>query len=170
MAKTNSNWVKLNRSIFDNELWLRNEPFDYRSAWVDLILLANHEDGNVVVMGEVIKVPRGSHFTSAQHLANRWHWSRKKVRAYLNVLFELGMVVLWGTHRGTLISLVKYDDYQGRGPAEDTSEGTPEGTSEGTQTRIEEYKNKRSTHQPTKMEETIAFLNRWAQQGEAEEL
>ena len=142
----NTNWVKINRSIFDNALWRDSEPFDRRSAWIDLILMANHTDGEFIASGEIIKIPRGSLFTSSEHLGARWNWTNKRVRAYLDVLIRLNMVTRKGTHRGTLISLINYDIYQGQGQTEGipkgTPEGTPEGISEGTpegiRTRIEE--------------------------------
>lgn len=145
----NSNWIKLYRQIFDSQIWNVKEPFDIRSAWIDLILMANHKEGNVFISGELITVPRGAHFTSIQNLGARWKWSIKRVRAYLKVLEKAEMVTVNGTHRGTLITIVKYDDYQGRGQAEGITEGTPEGTSEGisegtsegTQTRNKEIKN-----------------------------
>lgn len=147
----NSNWVKINRSIFDNALWRDSEPFDRRSAWIDLILMANHTDGEFIASGEIIKIPRGSLFTSIEHLGARWNWSNKRVRAYLDMLIRLNMVTRKGTHRGTLISLINYDIYQGQGQTEGIpegiSEGTPEGQTEGIpegiRTRIEEYKNEK---------------------------
>ena len=148
----NSNWVKINRSIFDNALWRDSEPFDRRSAWIDLILMANHTDGEFIASGEIIKIPRGSLFTSIEHLGARWNWSNKRVRAYLDMLIRLNMVTRKGTHRGTLISLINYDIYQGQGQTEGIPEGTPEGTPEGQtegtpegiRTRIkEEYKNEK---------------------------
>lgn len=142
----NTNWVKINRSIFDNALWRDSEPFDRRSAWIDLILMANHTDGEFIASGEIIKIPRGSLFTSIEHLGARWNWTNKRVRAYLDALIRLNMVTRKGTHRGTLISLVNYDIYQGQGQTEGIPKGTPEGapegqtegTPEGIRTRIEE--------------------------------
>ena len=36
-------WIKLHRSISDNDLWT-SEPFSRGQAFVDLILLASHKD------------------------------------------------------------------------------------------------------------------------------
>lgn len=151
MAQHNSNWIKLYRSIFDNDLWLAEEPFDRRSAWIDLILLANHKDGHFInSKGVLIKVPRGSHFTSTRVLADRWHWSRGKVDRYLRLLCETQSVTLTVTASGTLISLVNYDDYQGgRATNSTTNEATSDTTNEATnepqmipeQEYKEEYKN-----------------------------
>ena len=113
MAKS-TNWVKMNRSIFNNFLWTDKEPFCKRAAWMDLILLANHEDGEILSnKGNLIKIPRGAHFTSIRTLATRWRWSENKVRRFLDILSGAGMVTVSGTPSGTLLTLVKYDDYQG---------------------------------------------------------
>ena len=163
MNKGDKNWIRLNRSIMDNPLWKSKDPFDCRSAWVDLILLANHKDGTFFASGELIKIPRGSLFTSLEHLSLRWNWSVKKVRGYLKVLSEAQMLVTKGTHRGTLISLINYDIYQGQGQTEGTSEDTSEGISEGIRTRNkEEYKKKRS--RPTSVAEQIRAMERMAKE------
>ena len=136
MAHKN-NWVKVNRSIFDNYLWKSGEPFDCRSAWIDLILLANHEDGYFrTSKGVTIKIPRGSHFTSVRKLSERWHWSVGKVERYLRGLTDTQMITQSGTQSGTLLSLVNYDDYQGQ---RYTDEHTNEHTDEYTNGYTNEY-------------------------------
>lgn len=34
-------WVKIHRAIEDSGIWQHKEPFDKRSAWIDLIMMAN---------------------------------------------------------------------------------------------------------------------------------
>lgn len=151
----NSNWVKINRSIFSNFLWVDSEPFCKRAAWIDLILLANHEDGEMLSSkGDLIKIPRGSHFTSIRNLSTRWNWSCNKVRRFLGTLVSTGMITVSSTGSGTLLSLVKYDDFQGeRHNREYNHEYDREhdhgydheynrGYDLGTQTRIEEENKK----------------------------
>lgn len=146
----NLNWVKINRSIFDNFLWKKNTPFDVRSAWIDLILLANHEDGQFMTSrGELIKIPRGSHFTSTRSLAERWHWNRDTVSRYIRTLVDAEMLTQTATHSGTLLSLVNYDNYQGGAAtdhathraADHTADHTAEYATDHARTRIEEDKN-----------------------------
>lgn len=148
----NSNWVKINRSIFDNFLWKKNTPFDVRSAWIDLILLANHEDGQFMTSrGELIKIPRGSHFTSTRSLAERWHWNRDTVSRYIRTLVDAEMLTQTATHSGTLLSLVNYDNYQGGAAtdhathraADHTADHTTEYATDHARTRIEEDKNEK---------------------------
>ena len=49
-------WVKIHRQIQDNAIWMSDEPFDSRSAWIDLILMANHEDKEVYQGGQFFKI------------------------------------------------------------------------------------------------------------------
>jgi hypothetical protein len=53
-------WITLSRKIQDHWLWQKNKPFDYRSAWIDLLLTVNHEDKKIPFGGQVIMVKRGS--------------------------------------------------------------------------------------------------------------
>lgn len=153
MAKvTQKGWIKLFRKIRDNIIWKSNEPYDKRSAWIELLLMANHEPKEFLSKkGKPIKVNPGQCFTSIESLANQWHWSRNKVRRYLRLLDGLGMCHSCGTPDGTLVTIVNYRVYQGERhtdgpsnePTDEPANGTPYGTpyepSLGTRTRM--YKN-----------------------------
>jgi len=117
-------WIKLHRQIFDSEIWNDDEPFDCRSAWVDLLLQANHEERNVKVGMTIIKVERGQKFTSISKLADRWHWSRHKVERYLKMLEDAKMVTTIRTSVGTLLSIDNYGIYQDCTDAIGTTIGT----------------------------------------------
>ena len=163
MAKSKG-WIKIDRSIVDNSLWKSDEPFDMRSAWIDLILMANHEDGEVITKrGDVIKVPRGSMFTSVRSLSARWHWSHGKVERYTEMLKNLKMIEKIGTRNGTLLSLVKYSDFQDSRYAR----GGADGGADGGRTRIiKNEKEKKSNYSvPVSMEETLEAMKRFAKKG-----
>ena len=57
-------WIKLHRTLQLHWLWNTEKPFDKRSAWIDLLLLANHEDGKTLFDNELVVVKRGEHITS----------------------------------------------------------------------------------------------------------
>ena len=40
-------WVCTHRKICEHWLWKDENPFDKRSAWIDLIMMANHEDKKI---------------------------------------------------------------------------------------------------------------------------
>ena len=143
MAK-DKGWVKLHRKIYDNEIWKSREPFDIRSAWIDLILMANHEPKTVVYGKSIIKIGRGQLHTSINHLAKRWKWSPTKVRRALKLFSDIGMVQVNGTPNGTTLTLVKYGVYQDQRRTYDTTndraDDTTNDTTGETQTRMK-YKN-----------------------------
>lgn len=146
-----SGWIKIFRSLLDNELWMRSEPFDCRSAWIDLLLMANFKENSVPTKRGIVNVKRGEIYTSIGFLAKRWRWSPNKVRRFIGTLNELGMAHSDGTPNGTTISLVKYDFFQGEGqgdePTNETGDGTTNGTTNGTQHKnnknLKEVKNKK---------------------------
>ena len=78
-------WIKLNRSIQENWLW-EEKPFDKKSAWIDLLLMANHKNNKFPLGNEIIEVEQGSFITSEIKLMNRWGWSKTKLRNFLKLL------------------------------------------------------------------------------------
>ena len=108
-------WIKLHRKIQDNMLWNDSESFDRRSAWIDLIMMANAKDKEIMYRGQCIKIKRGQVYTSVRKLAARWHWSRDKVNRFIKTLIKAHMIEKDNrTQSATLLTLVKYDDFQSR--------------------------------------------------------
>ena len=98
MAKKDRGWIKLYRQITDSYIWSSSDPFDRRSAWIDLLLMANHETRSFMLKnGREQVIESGQLFTSLDHLAIRWHWSRNKVRRYLALISAQGMCTVTGT-------------------------------------------------------------------------
>lgn len=108
----NQGWISIHRKIQECFLWVDKEPFDRRSAWIDLLLSANHENKKVMFDGKPIIVNRGDKLTSILALADRWHWSRHKVSNFLNVLESEQMIVQKRDNKKTLITIVNYEVYQ----------------------------------------------------------
>ena len=143
MAKKDKGWIKVHRQIMDNPMWTSSKPFDQRSAWIDLLLMANHEERTIQLRNGNYKVIGvGQLFTSMDHLATRWHWSRNRVIRYFKQLSAQGMCTVNGTADGTTVTLVKYDNFQGGRTPKRTADGTTDGTTDGTRTRIIRTNNK----------------------------
>ncbi len=79
-------WISIYRQIIDNWIWKSNEPFDKRSAWIDLLLMVNHKKEEIVFDNTKITIERGQKITSLEKLSKRWKWSRHKVSNFLNRL------------------------------------------------------------------------------------
>lgn len=119
-------WIKLYRQIQDNMIWNDTEPFDRRSAWIDLILMANVQTKEIIYHGQVIKIKRGQVYTSIRKLAVRWHWSRDKVNRFIKTLIKAHMVERDNrTQSATLLTIVKYSVFQDR---HDSNKATNEST------------------------------------------
>ena len=126
-----SGWIKLHRQIQECFLWRIKEPFDKRSAWIDLLLLMEHQNKNLMIDGKIETIKRGSYMLSIEKLCDRWMWSRNKVKRYLDVLEREHMIVTRRTNKGTLVSVVNYciyqnQDKQGEPPHEPPLEPTDE--------------------------------------------
>lgn len=107
-----SGWISIYRQIQEHWIWKSKEPFDKRSAWIDLLLLVNHQKEEIEFDGAIIEVERGQRITSLEKLANRWKWSRHKVSDFLNRLEQEHMLVQVRDNKKTLISIENYSKYQ----------------------------------------------------------
>ena len=106
-------WISIHRSLFNHWIWTDKEEFDKRSAWIDLLLMVNHEDKKVLINGKLETIKRGQRITSVNKLAERWKWSRKKVTNFLNLLEEDGMIIAKKEQgKYTTITIVNYSFYQ----------------------------------------------------------
>lgn len=115
-------WILLHRKIQDCDIWANNQPFDMRSAWVDLLLLANHRDAETIFDYTPLTIKRGQYLTSVRKLGARWSWSKNRTLKFLHMLESLGMIERESNNQRTLITIVKYSDYQ---CDEDTGRYTP---------------------------------------------
>lgn len=124
-------WISLHRELQDCSIWTDEEPFDRRSAWVDLIMLANHKDKEIIFNGAPMIIKRGQYLTSIRKLSERWHWSVNRTVRYTDLLEKLNMIRKDSNNRRTLLTIVKYDVFQSvRNTDEYTDEYTGEYTGE----------------------------------------
>jgi len=176
-------WIKLDRQIQSNFLWkaTKKDPFDKRSAWIDLLLMATHEDEAFTNShGNVINLKRGQILVGRQFLAKRWCWSENKVLRFILMLQRQKMVTADGTPDGTTLTLVNYSKFQdGRtangtagGTGHGTSDVTTGGTSDGTHSINKEYyqehKNAPSPYW-SERERQLREFEEWAKQGGEDE-
>jgi DNA-binding transcriptional MocR family regulator len=75
--------------------------------------MINHESRTLILRNGVeITVEAGQMFTSYDSLADRWHWSRNRVRRFLDQLSAHQMITRTGTPSGTLITANSWALYQ----------------------------------------------------------
>ena len=104
-------WIKIHRCLLENPIY-NCEPFDRTHAWIDLLLLANHKEGYFYKRGIRVDVKEGQVGYDIDSLGKRWKWSRGKVERFLNSLENDQNIVRQKNNVTTLISIVKYKEYQ----------------------------------------------------------
>ena len=145
MGNKKRGYILLHRKIWDNEIWKKEEPFDVRSAWIDLLLMVNHEDRSIIINMKRVVVNRGQKWTSVRVLADRWRWSKDRVMRYIKLLENCDMIRLEKTKSGTLLTVINYDNFQ---LPRDTDKDTNKDTCE-------------DTYKDTDKDETIHYRNNY---------
>jgi len=107
---TQKGWMPIYRRLQDHWLW-QDKPFAKGQAWLDLLLLASHNDNEFLFGNQIIKNEVGSFITSELKLMERWGWSKTKVRAFLKLLQDEQMIVKKSDNKKTAITIVNYCIY-----------------------------------------------------------
>ena len=126
-----SNWIKLNRKIWDNFIWNFEEP-KYAMAWIDLLLMANYADKKILFDGKVMVVKRGSFITSIAKLSERWSMNKRTVKRFLDMLQSDNMITYECSNKCTAIFISNYNAFQGFFDDECTADCTAERTADCT--------------------------------------
>lgn len=129
----NGGWIKLHRKIQENWIW--QDPEKLR-AWLDILLMVNHEDKSVPYNGKMVMIKSGQKLTSIYKLAERWNWSKHRVYRFLDLLKQDQMCRADSTTGGTIITVINWEFYQSVDNTNGTTSGTTSGTTVGTQTRM----------------------------------
>ncbi|WP_338627586.1 hypothetical protein QJR52_06715 [Clostridium baratii] len=104
-------WQKVYRDITKHWLW-EDKPFSRGQAFIDLLLMVNHQDKKILFNGDLIEVKRGSRITSLRQLGESWGWSRTKVKKFLEQLEKDEMITVKSDSKKTVVSIENYSVYQ----------------------------------------------------------
>lgn len=127
----NNGYIKLYRKCLENEFFLE-KPFDRWRAFEYLLISARYKPSRVILKGQVIELEAGQLIVSEKKLAEKWDWSRGKVRRFLSLLESLQMIQVNGTAYGTLVTIENYTKYQCDGTSDGTTDSTSDSTTDGT--------------------------------------
>jgi len=105
-------WIKLPRDIVKHSIWQKEEPFCWKAAFIDLMLLANFEAHPYFFNEQEFLVNPGEIITSQEKLALRWKWSRGRVYRFLEKLKDIGEIDYQADMVSTRITLSKWKTYQ----------------------------------------------------------
>lgn len=110
-------WIKLDRAIVSH--WIFEDAWKFR-AWIDLLILANHQSKKVVLGNQIFMCERGELLYSLDSLSKRWRVERSRTRRFLQLLQSESMIVLKDERKTTRITICKYESYQGERNANET--------------------------------------------------
>lgn len=111
-----SGYVAISRELFDHPAFAP-DPYSEREAWAWMIAAAAWKPSKVRVGRKVFNLRRGQLVFAERFLADKWGWTKSKVRRFLQRLSkncdESGpMVNLTADREATLITICNYDKYQ----------------------------------------------------------
>ena len=105
-------WIKIHRSILEDELYF-SEKFTRTQAWIDLLLLAEYKPKTLFIRGIKLDLQRGQLAISIRDLSTRWKWGVNKVQSFIKELVESGKIDTQKSNLINVISICKYEIYQG---------------------------------------------------------
>lgn len=127
-----SGWIKIYREITQHWIFQDAEKFKW---WIDLLIMASHEDYKTVVRDELLTLKRGQLKVSLSFLSQRWGRSKEKVLTFLRLLESDNMIERASDRKSTTITICNYDSYQ------EVVEQTPTATRPISDQSPTEYKN-----------------------------
>lgn len=104
-----SGWIKIHREITRHWIFQDAEKFKW---WIDLLVMASHEDYKTLVKDELITLKRGQLKVSLSFLATRWGRSKEKVLNFLRLLESDRMIERNSDRKSTTITICNYNSYQ----------------------------------------------------------
>ena len=132
-------WIKLDRKLLENELW-RQKPFSPGQAWVDLLLMASYDEHDAIINGEVVHLMPGDVVRTQKQFAERWGWSRSKVRNFFTTIITTKAATITTTNKRTAVHIENYAFYQGQRTANDTTDDTTKSQQKDTYKKYKEIK------------------------------
>lgn len=136
-------WIKLHRQIQKHWLYQEKRTFSKYEAWLDIVMMANHQDNRFVLGNEVLQVERGSFVTSELKLMDHWRWSKTKLRNFLSLLENEGMIAKISDNKKTTIKVLNYSAYQQSEDHKVDNEETAERPREDTNKNVKNDKNEK---------------------------
>ncbi len=116
-------WICLHRSLQDHWLFNIDEP-DKFFAWIDLLMMANHKPETFMIKNKLVECKRGQVAKSQITLQKRWKWSQNKLKRFLNLLKNDGMIVYETNEISTIITILNYEKYQNIESAESSKKSS----------------------------------------------
>ena len=104
-------WIGLYRSMTNHWIYPIG-IFTKYEAWIDLLLMVNHEEKKVFDGADMQSCEKGETITSQLKLMKKWSWSKSKLLKFLKVLKSDQMIDYRATTKKTTIKILNFHSYQ----------------------------------------------------------
>lgn len=148
-------FIKLNRKLTKWE-WYKDE--NTMRVFVHCLLCANWKDTRY----QGVEIPRGSFITGRAKLSQELRISERSVRTALNHLISTNELTIKTSPKGSIITVVKYNEYQGGDQPNDHEPTNNRPTIDQRPTSIKEYKeykNKKNIYSTPRKKENEELRN-----------
>ena len=126
-------YIKLSRKLLR---WEWYEDVNTKAVFLHCLIMANWK--TVRFRGR--EIPRGSFITGRAKLAKELNMSERSVRTALNHLISTNELTIETSPQGSIITVVKYDEYQSTDQRNDQRPTNDRPTTDQRPTSIKEYK------------------------------
>ena len=117
-------YIKLWRKVQKNFLWKEKRVFSKAEAWIDILMEVRHseEPETIIIKNKILKCYYAESLYSLETWADRWNWTRSKVKRFLVLLSSPGcsMIVTKSETVTTRLKVINYDVYAGMRNADET--------------------------------------------------
>lgn len=106
-------WIKLHRSLLENDLWLACNDFQ-KVLIIRLLLMANHKPQKIELGVEIFELKPGQFITSREKLIQQCgnSASEQKIRTALKKFEKYNFLTLKSTNKFTVVNIVNWGFYQ----------------------------------------------------------
>ena len=119
---TSHGWIKLYRCLLDDAVCQKSAYFH---LWVTLLLMAAHKDREFIFNNKVQKLQPGQLITGRKKLSKLTRIRESTVEDILRLLENAGKIRQQTNSKFRLISIVKWEDYQGDENPRQQTNSTP---------------------------------------------
>lgn len=105
----NNGFISLHRKILDNPIWKNSE---LSHLFIHLLMLATYDPHKFLWNGKEEMLERGQLITGRLSLAEQLNMNQRTLYDRLKLLQKLGIINIKSNNRFSLITIVKYSQYQ----------------------------------------------------------
>jgi len=102
-------WIQLHRKLIQNPIF---DNAELLRLFIYCLLRANHEPDDIIFNKELVKIKRGQFLTGRKVIAKALKQNENTIYTRLKLLEKLGYIKLNSNNKFSILTIVKYEDYQ----------------------------------------------------------